>query len=327
MAVAVASALIWIFWISLDWSNDYYILTSKRLVRVDRSLAVFDRRDEIPLGNIMSVDIDTNPLGKMFGFADITSRTYNVPVIWHGISNPDMVAALIQSCAERAKSTVVELEMSAMQAALDRQLGETGEQADMQPFGEQTTPAHGMRAHIVTFRKHWVILLRKTWFPFTFGAAGIFLLLGGYSKWLPAPLNETTIWLIGIAVLLFFTWYLYLFLDWRNDIYQITPDQIVDVKRTPLGREDRKTAPLENILSINYRKRGLLGLLLNYGTVNIQVGTESLIFDYVRDPSGVQREIFRCIADRQTALRQANLDAERDRMSQWIAAYHRRVNE
>jgi hypothetical protein len=90
---------------------------------------------------------------------------------------------------------------------------------------------------------------------------------------------------------------------------------------------DRKTAPLENILSINYRRRGLIGLLLNYGAVTIQVGAESLIFDFVRDPSGVQREIFRRIADRQTALRQANLEAERERMSQWIAAYHRRVKE
>ena len=80
---------------------------------------------------------------------------------------------------------------------------------------------------------------------------------------------------------------------------------------------------------INYLKAtGIeVGLLLNFGTVSIQVGTESLIFDYVHDPSGVQREIFRRIAERQTALRQVNLEAERDRMSQWLAAYHRRVND
>ncbi len=275
----------------------------------------------------MSVDIDTTPLGKMFAFADITSRTYNVPVTWHGISNPDMVAALIQLWAERAKSIHADLEMGAMQAALDRHLGGSDEQVDAQLPGEQTNTSFDAGIHPIIFRKHWVILFRKTWFPFTFGVTGIFLLLGGYSKWLPAPLSETTIWLIGVVLLLFIIWYLYQFLDWRNDIYQITTDQIMAVKRTPLGREDRRTAPLENILSINYRKRGLLGLLLNYGTVNIQVGTESLVFDYVRDPSGVQREIFRRIADRQSAMRQANLEAERDRMSQWIAAYHRRVNE
>ncbi len=327
MAILVAAALLWVFWISLDWSNDYYILTSKRLVRVDRAVAVFDRRDEIPLGNIMSVDVDTTPLGKMFGFADITSRTYNVPVIWHGISNPDLVAALIQSWAERAKSTHAELEMSEMQSALDRQLGDTEGQMESQAADSQSGLSLGINVPALIFRKHWVILFRKTWFPFSLGVAGIFILLGGLSKWIPSPLPDPMVWLVGSGVMVFFIWYLYQFLDWRNDIYQITADQIMDIKRTPLGREDRKTAPLENILSINYRRRGLMGLLLNYGMVNIQVGTESLIFDYVRDPSGVQREIFKRIADRQTALRQANLEAERDRMSQWIAAYHRRVNE
>ena len=41
--------------------------------------------------------------------------------------------------------------------------------------------------------------------------------------------------------MVFFIWYLYQFLDWNNDIYQVTSDQVMDVKRTPLGREDRKT--------------------------------------------------------------------------------------
>ncbi len=115
-------------------------------------------------------------------------------------------------------------------------------------------------------------------------------------------MTEPVKWLLGVMTVGFFIWYLYQFMDWNNDIYQVTSEQVMDVKRTPLGREDRKTAMLENILSINYRRRGLIGVLLNYGTVNIQVGTESLIFDYVRDPSSVQREIFRRMAERQAAL-------------------------
>ena len=156
---------------------------------------------------------------------------------------------------------------------------------------------------------------------------GFIILVGDLAKRLTVPLSDPLKWLLGVGVMVFFIWYMYQFIDWNNDVYQVTGDQVMDVKRTPLGREDRKTAMLENILSINYRRRGLLGVLLNYGTVNIQVGTESLVFDYVRDPSRVQREIFRRMAERQTALKQANIDSERDRMSQWITAYHRRINE
>jgi CRP-like cAMP-binding protein len=325
LAVCMAAALLWVFWAGLDWSNDYYILTTRRLVRVDRTAGVFDRREEVPLGNIMAVEMTTTAFGKMYGFADIISRTYNTPVVWHGIANPELYMAFIQLMVERAKSNHAELEMDAMQSALGRQIdGETdetgGQIVDEPVTGLKISPP-------VTFRKHWIILFQKTWFPFTFGMAGIFILLGGLSKRLTVPLSEPIKWLLGVAVVIFFIWYLFRFLDWSNDIYQVTSDQIMDVKRTPLGREDRKTAMLENILSINYRRRGLLGVLLNYGTVNIQVGTESLVFDYVRDPSGVQREIFLRMAERQNALRQADIDSERDRMSQWITAYHRRINE
>lgn len=325
LAVLMAAALLWIFWVGIDWANDYYILTTHRLVRVDRTAGVFDRRNEVPLGNIMAVEMSTTALGKMFAFADITSRTYNVPVVWHGIANPALAVALIQEYVERAKTSNTGLEMNAMQAALDHQIDGVELESVAGADGRLIPLASGIQP--VTFHKHWIILFRKTWFPFTFGAAVLFILMGGLTKRLDVPITDPVKWLLGVAVILFFIWYLYQFLDWNNDIYQVTSDQIVDVKRTPLGREDRKTAMLENILSINYRRRGLLGVLLNYGTVNIQVGTESLIFDYVRDPSSVQREIFRHMAERKSELRQADIDSERDRMSQWITAYHRRIND
>lgn len=321
IAVLVAAVMLWIFWVGLDWSNDYYILTTRRLVRIDRTAGLFDRRDEVPLGNIMAVEISTTALAKMFGFADITSRTYNVPVVWHGIANPALVVSMIEAYVERGKASHAGLEMDAMQAALEHQIDGVEREA-----GDQTPSLTGVIPPI-TFRKHWIILLRKTWLPFTFGTAALFVLTGGLAKRLDISMTEPVKWLLGVAVMIFFIWYLYQFLDWNNDIYQVTSEQVMDVKRTPLGREDRKAAMLENILSINYRRRGLMGVLLNYGTVNIQVGTESLIFDYVRDPSSVQREVFRRMAERQAALRQVDINSERDRMSQWITAYHRRIND
>jgi hypothetical protein len=321
MSILVAAVVLWIFWVGLDWSNDYYILTTHRLVRIDRTAGLFDRRDEVPLGNIMAVEQSTTALGKMFAFADITSRTYNVPVVWHGIPNPALVVSLIEAYVEQGKASHVNLEMGAMQAALDQQIdGIVQEPGDRVP-----SRIGGMTP--ITFRKHWVVLLRKTWLPFTIGAAALFILVGGLTGRLDIEMTDPARWLLGVAAFGSLVWYLYQLMDWNNDIYQVTGEQVMDVKRKPLGQEDRKTAMLENILSINYRRQGLLGVLLNYGTVNIQVGTESLIFDYVRDPSSVQREIFRRMADRQAALRQLNIDSERERMSQWITAYHRRIND
>ena len=45
-------------------------------------------------------------------------------------------------------------------------------------------------------------------------------------------------------------WWVYQYLDWRNDIFQVTPDQILDIDKKPFGSEERRAAPLENILAM-----------------------------------------------------------------------------
>ena len=76
-------------------------------------------------------------------------------------------------------------------------------------------------------------------------------------------------------------WWLYQYVDWRNDIYVLTLDKIFDIERKPLTREDKREASLANILSLENARIGLTGLILNYGTVTINVGNEKLTFDYV----------------------------------------------
>jgi hypothetical protein len=97
----------------------------------------------------------------------------------------------------------------------------------------------------------------------------------------------------------------------------------VDAEKKPLGREERKAAPLENILSIEYRRLGLLGLMLNFGTVTITVGANKFTFETVFNPSQVQQDIFRRMNERIEAKKQAEITAERERISDWIMVYHR----
>ena len=70
---------------------------------------------------------------------------------------------------------------------------------------------------------------------------------------------------------------------------------------------------------------GILGLLLNFGTVTINVGIEKLTFDYVLNPVQVQFEI----SDRMYALRRRKEEAEafkeRERIADWLMAYHKQI--
>jgi len=125
------------------------------------------------------------------------------------------------------------------------------------------------------------------------------------------------------GALLGWGWWFYQYLDWYNDVYVITSDQLVDISRKPLGQEERRSAPLKNIQTVEYRRNGLIGLIFNYGTVHIQIGNEELSFDNVYHPSAIQREIYACYAAYNDRLKMT----EQQRLADWIAAYDEIMRE
>jgi hypothetical protein len=179
----------------------------------------------------------------------------------------------------------------------------------------------------ITYRKHWIVLLQKTWKPLL---VMLLILLGliyvgvrfpGIA--LVSPLYLIFLWVpILVAV---FLWGLYHYVDWRNDIYVVTMESIMDIERKPLSREDKKSAPLANILSLEHTRVGILGLLFNYGTVTINIGADQFTFNDVYNPAQVQHEIF----DRMYAQRQRKEEAEarkeRERIVDSLTTYHRQI--
>jgi len=129
---------------------------------------------------------------------------------------------------------------------------------------------------------------------------------------------------VGIPVGL---WWLYNYIDWRNDIYQVTPDQIVDLRKKPLATEVRLAAPLENILSLEYDRLGILGPLLNFGNVIATVGVTRFIFEGVYDPVGVQQDVYRRIEMDRVRKAEAEAAKRRDEIAEWLGVYHAVANE
>lgn len=337
-------ALVWAAWNRIDWGNDEALITNQRLVLLERVAGIYDSRDEAPIAGILSVNINTTQLGRLIGYADVIVRTYTGTLVLHRIPHAAQVAAILEEQWFRAKHRLEKTEAEAMRQAIRRRLGLSPSQPLPMPSLIQTAPAEPsvpevkpglfqdlfaslfrMRHEadgVLTYRKHWFILLKKTWKP-VLGMTAFFALcvFRAINLFTFLPLNVV---LIGglIAMVGFSGWALYQYEDWRNDIYQVTPDQIVDLERRPLGREEKKSAPLENILGIQYERLGLLGVLLNFGTVKIMVGSSEFTFDYVYNPSEVQQDVFRRVNQRANRKRQEEAEAERERVSEWIAAYH-----
>ena len=137
---------------------------------------------------------------------------------------------------------------------------------------------------IIALRTHWIILLKKVLFPSLLITSIILLTSFFAANDLPINGSSLGIILFGLILLSAILWWLYQFFDWWNDRYLVTNDQIIDVYRRPFGTENRRTAPITNIQSIRFERKGILGLLLNFGTVYIRVGDDELTFDNISKP-------------------------------------------
>jgi hypothetical protein len=118
-------------------------------------------------------------------------------------------------------------------------------------------------------------------------------------------------------------WWLWMFDDWQNDVYQVTATRIIDVERRPLYlREQRREASLGMIQNVSLEIPGVLGNLLDYGSVTIETaGAGAFTFDYVKDPRGVQAEIFRRVEAFQAQKRKEEADRRRTELMDWFSVY------
>jgi hypothetical protein len=127
--------------------------------------------------------------------------------------------------------------------------------------------------------------------------------------------------LASFLMLVCFLIMIYQYVDWRNDIFQLTPNQVIDLDRKPFGRESRRATPLENILSIEYERRGIIPMMFNFGTVYITVGNTQLTFNNVHQPSKVQQDIFSRIGTHSQEQEDRQIRQERDRIAQWFKVF------
>jgi uncharacterized membrane protein YdbT with pleckstrin-like domain len=343
--LALMVGLAWLIWNIVDWTNDYYLITSQRVVYLEKVLLLYESRQETPLGAILSVTKQTSLTGRILGYADIAIRTYTGVLFFRNISSPDAVIDLLTELWERAKKRLSMIDKEEMEILLREKLNpdeeKKSEVKEKPDFSGQMVVKNGwiisllasifgMRTEdeaSIIYRTHWFILLKKIVLP-TFFLLFSFVLFSFYPYLQSADFFQNPLIItLAILTIIVFIWWLYRLVDWRNDYYVITKDQLVDVNRKPLGLEDRRTAPIKNIQTVEYKRSGVWGILFNFGTVFIRIGDTEFTFDFVHNPSQVQKEIF----DRYNALmtleRKNQTDNEKRRMAAWMEAYHHIMEE
>ena len=347
--IILIGAALYVLWQWLDWANDYYLITDQRAIWVERIIGIYENRQEAPLPTVLTVSVHRSQLGRILGYGDVVVRTYTGQIVMRAVGMAEQFAGVVEEQLRRQREVVQRVETEELESAIRHRLGLAGEGEplpDQMPAMPARTPDSVRLAyrtntwHMLTtslfkvrieeegaiiYRKHWILLLKRIWKP---SLALVALLVGLVIAFPALIVNYSTPMLVGTSFLVFlaiFTWWIYEYIDWINDIYIVTADQIMDIYRTPLGREDKKTAPLENILSLEHQRLGILGVLLNYGNVTAMVGTASFIFKGVYNPAAVRQEIFERIGHRKMILKQQENIRERERIADWMAAYHRQA--
>ncbi len=348
-------AALWAIWRWIDWGNDYYMVTSQRVVRLEKVIGLYSSRREAPLANVLTVNVFSSQLGRIMNYGDVEVRTYTGGIYMKNVAQPYLLEAYIRGYQERAQQRQEKEEIKANEEALHRRLAamEAGEEPEQpgqsDPISRRTrhhykdqTPrfielirtlftVRYEQGDAIVYRKHWLVLLKKTWKP---GFCIVFLfILTGFISW--RLITHQPILLTGIswAVILLalfavtITWWVYQFMDWSNDIYKITPDQILDIERKPLGNEEKKSASLDSILSLEHVRNGLLQLAFNYGDVVVNIGQSKFIFRGVNNPDQVHQDVADYMEARQRKKRETQMVQDRRRMVDWLDIYHQETEK
>jgi hypothetical protein len=342
----VAGGLLWGLWSYIDWTNDYYIVTNERVVWIERVIWLYDSRVEAPHASIQAVNVNTSLLGRILGYGDVTINTYTGKVILKVVGEPYQMAALVQEYWHRAQNSYQQTDRKELVREIDRILGK--EEPPAQPKKPVITSPRaydysepgfwakyfggifGQRIEeggTITYRKHWLILLGKTWKPVLVSLAIVLAMIfcsGAY--WLEKlKVVQPGIIITGgmlVILLIVFPWWLYNYVDWRNDIYQLTDRNIFDIERKPLGTEVKKSGSLEKILSLEHDRPGFLGYVFNVGVVIINFGDAKFEFKGVHEPARIQQDIFSRMHELRVQQRKAEVGRERDRILALLELYH-----
>lgn len=332
-----------------DYYNDKYVLTNRRVVHDERHLLIYETRNEAPLRAVQNVQqVQEGVLAHLFGYGDLVIETAGErgQIVFRRIPEPQETQEVIFEQIMRVQTVDRATERAAIRDALQVRFGL---QAVEPPLPDQATPPAAEKPGLtttsllkmlvsafqffvpplvyregdtITWRKHWVALLRPISLP-TLGilvatAVALAILYRG-----SPDLRASTLAGYGVALMFLLPWWLWRFTDWRNDVYQLTASRIVDVERRPFFlREERREANLSMIQNINLEIPGIIGRIFNFGSITIETaGAGAFTFDHIRDPRSVQTEIFRRMEQFQQQQRQRAMQDRRAELLNWFSMY------
>ena len=314
-----ASALIALYHY-LDWRNDELILTSKRVIHIERILFYSEERREAPLTQIQNVTVQShNWLDLVFDVDDIRIQTAAIGQIFvDNVRSAQIISRRILRAQHASIQRVAAFNKAKTREQLNERLQKTIPADKLPPPPEPKVERRRLRPKVpvpsinfgyyiprttevkdkkITWRKHPLILIKNVFFPFLALLASLYIVLASFfALW---PFNEPAHWLIKslgcIVLVASLFWYTYRYDAWRRDIYVLTDTKIIDVESSAfrLRGENVREGSFDSIQNITYNIPSWWEQLINLGDVTVKTAAVGdFSFKRVFNPSSVQETIF-----------------------------------
>lgn len=314
----------------LDWARDHLILTNQRLIRdLDQPL-IRHIQEQLPIDDIQSVEARTQSyVGHWLnlGYVKVQSASFNKALFFPGAYDPGAMQAQIMEQVNQREQETEDAEFARL---IEKRVyhDASGEVKPTQTIRHSYTP-HTLawlfpmnpefdpEKGTYTWRRHWFFLVETLLLPvliFLIGlgllavAAGMQFIGGGVLLAFLLPL-----------VLICGGWAAWQIQDHRNDRYILTPAQVVDIAKRPLGPETRQSAGLEALQNITY-KTTFFGRIFGFGNVLLETAGpgEGLTFYALPNP----REVVATIDTYQATYNQSQKERSMEDTLKLLRFYH-----
>jgi len=102
--IGFIAGLIWLLWNWVDWRNDFYIITSHRVVWVEKIVGIFDSRQEAHLREVNSVSVKTDVIMQsMFDYGHVSVKTIFGGIDLLYVPAPQLAHTLLEELWRRAQ--------------------------------------------------------------------------------------------------------------------------------------------------------------------------------------------------------------------------------
>jgi hypothetical protein len=328
-------------YVYVDWRNDYWVVTNKRIVHVDELVFIRKKRDETPLPSVTQVQYERHGIAAaILDFGDLEVETFTGNIGMRDMPSPMHIKAEIQEEVEKLQARERAAGRKGIRDDLEKRII-SNELVEITPEQQQEeTPPRpaisfglfryffpklvDVQGDAIIWRKHWIVLWRREWISTLLLALAVLALLNWYNGAPPfGTLLEDNAWWIWPFILgALGAWWWWVFEDWRNDEYLLTGNRVIEINRTPFSlNERRRESPLSDFQSTELKIVGPWQKLFRYGTLIVKLPGAQVEFKDIVDPAGAQTQITKRLNAFNELKSEKEAQARRNELTDWFAAY------